>query len=396
MNDVLLFALLLAAVAAGWWLGRSGRSSQSPQDAARSTYYKGLNYLLDARDDGAIDAFIDGLEVNSETVETHLALGSLLRRRGEADRAVRIHQNLLSRPSLPTRVVHRAHLELARDYISAGLLDRAERLLQDLATESVEQRQASLSYLVSIYERQKDWQQAIASASATLPKKTLLASSPAADEAREQQKTRRAVAHYYCELAEECMRQNQWRQARQLLAQAMQRDRRCARASLLLGELEYRCGKYRAAIRTLRQIRQQDATAIPYSVSLLRQCYDALDDSTSLSLYLQQCLRSAPSAALMLALATELGERRGGDTAAAFLAEHLPRYPSLRGVARWVQWQMDSAEDTESSDMQLLHELLQALIEERPEYRCRHCGFSGKQLHWHCPGCQQWGTTASI
>ncbi len=130
VNDLLMFALLFAAIGIGWWLGRRSASAAGPDLPGQ--YYKGLNYLLDGRPDGAVDAFINALEVNSETLETHIALGNLLRKRGEVDRAIRIHQNLLARPSLPRLQVHQAHLELARDYISAGLFDRAERLLLDL------------------------------------------------------------------------------------------------------------------------------------------------------------------------------------------------------------------------------------------------------------------------
>lgn len=398
MNDVLLFCVLLAAVAAGWFAGRASSKQKQAGSARVSGYYQGLNYLLDAEPDGAVDAFIDGLDVNSETVETHLAVGSLLRRRGEADRAVRVHQNLLSRPSLPARLIHRAHLELAKDYISAGLLDRAERLLQDLATESVEQRKASLSYLVSIYERQKDWPQAAASAEAMLPRRSLLSSSLDEDELRAQRKTRTAIAHYHCEIAQAAMGDNQWGKARAALGKALERDKRCVRASLLLGELEYRCGNYRAGIRALQSISQQDPAAIPESVALLKQCYEIGNDSEGLSRYLQRCLKTAPSATLVLEVARHISQTKDKHAASAFLAEQLRLRPSLRSVSQWLQWQIDTAseDNTQKNDLSLLQSLLQALIDERPVYRCRQCGFAGKQLHWHCPGCQQWGTTTGI
>ncbi len=159
MNDYLVFVLLFAAIAIGWFLGRrSHRQTQATPDLP-SQYYKGLNYLLDGRPDGAIDAFISALEVNSETLETHIALGNLLRKKGEVERAIRIHQNLLARPSLPKAQIHQAHLELARDYISAGLLDRAERLLLDLVDESPQQLRASLRHLMDIYQSEREWQQ---------------------------------------------------------------------------------------------------------------------------------------------------------------------------------------------------------------------------------------------
>ena len=175
MNDYLVFGLFFVAIVIGWTLGRRSQKKavvNSPD--LPSQYYKGLNYLLDGKPDGAVDAFINALEVNSETLETHIALGNLLRKRGEVDRAIRIHQNLLARPSLPRTQVHQAHLELARDYISAGLLDRAERLLLDLVQESPDQRRASQWHLLDIYQSEREWQKAIDTAADLLPRKSLL------------------------------------------------------------------------------------------------------------------------------------------------------------------------------------------------------------------------------
>ena len=174
MNDLLIFLLLFSAIVIGWLLGRRSVASISNNSDSSGEYYQGLNYLLDGRPDGAVDSFIDGLEVNSETLETHVAMGNLLRKRGEVDRAIRVHQNLLARPSLPRSQVHLAHLELARDYISAGLLDRAEGLLLALVKESSEQRVVACRHLLEIYQSEKEWQRAIDVAKSMLPKKKSL------------------------------------------------------------------------------------------------------------------------------------------------------------------------------------------------------------------------------
>ena len=170
MNDLGIFFLLFLAIAIGWLLGRRSSTAPVNSPALPSQYYKGLNDILDGRPDGAIDSFINALEVNTETLETHIALGNLLRKKGEVERAIRIHQNLLARPSLPRSQVHQAHLELARDYISAGLLDRAERLLLDLVDESPEQRRTAHLHLLEIYQSERDWLRAIEVASELLPR----------------------------------------------------------------------------------------------------------------------------------------------------------------------------------------------------------------------------------
>ena len=138
MDNWLLYVLILAAIAIGWWLGRRERKHQAANEHQKLSrnYFQGLNYLLNEQPDRAISTFIQALEVNSDTIETHLALGSLLRRRGEVDKAVSVHQNLLARPQLNRETSHYVQLELARDYLLAGLLDRAEKLLLDLIEEN--------------------------------------------------------------------------------------------------------------------------------------------------------------------------------------------------------------------------------------------------------------------
>ena len=194
MSDVLLLALLVAAIAIGWFLGRweSGRFRSRPQPPRGSLprdYFVGLNYLLNEQPDRAIETFTQALEVNSDTVETHIALGNLYRSRGEADRAVRIHQNLLARPALTPSQSGQVQLELSRDFLNLGLLDRAERLLLALQKSHVDdsQKLAAKRLLVDLFEREKEWAQALETAQPQL--------------VRQDADIRRAAAHWHCELA---------------------------------------------------------------------------------------------------------------------------------------------------------------------------------------------------
>lgn len=398
MNDLLLFALLFAATGIGWFLGR--RRAGAAEGARRnlpSQYYRGLNYLLDGRPDGAVDSFINALEVNSETLETHIALGNLLRKRGEVDRAIRIHQNLLARPSLPRAQVHQAHLELARDYISAGLLDRAERLLLDLLKESPEQRRASQRYLLEIYQSEREWPRAIEIAEELLPRKSLLGGSqPAEPGGAQGQPVSVALAHYYCELACEKREAGELAAASKLLQQALAQDRYCVRAAIMQGEVEYAAGNYKQAVKALRRVRQQDPEFIPETIPTLRKCYRELGDERALRGYLRDCLAANPSAPLVLALGEELREAEGPAAAAEFLSRQLAERPSLRGLARLIDLQMGDTRGKVRDNLGLLQVLVERLIAERPAYRCGHCGFAGRQLHWYCPGCKHWGTIKAI
>jgi lipopolysaccharide biosynthesis regulator YciM len=397
VNDVVLFFLLFAAVGAGWWLGRRAMAQASAAEdalALPSQYYKGLNYLLDGQPDGAIDAFIDALEVNSDTFDTHIALGNLLRRKGEVDRAIRIHQNLLARENLPERHRHLAHLELARNYISAGLLDRAEMLLLDLVKESSEQRTASLKHLLEIYQHEREWEQAIQTALDLLPRKTLL---PAAGQgAGSDQPVLVALSHYCCELAEENMSAGELSAARSNLRQALEYDEDCVRASLLLGRLEMQAEDPEAAIKALKRVRFQDAEYIPETVEMIHNCYGLRNDQAGLHDYLRDCMDFYPSVTLMLRIAQDLQDAEGDVAAGDFIAGELKARPSLNGLAALISLHVANANGVARENLTLLQQLVEKLVANRPSYRCNHCGFSGRQLHWFCPGCQQWGSIKAI
>lgn len=394
MNDLLVFLLLFVAIGIGWWLGR--RSVQLSTTDLPGQYYKGLNYLLDGRPDGAVDAFINALEVNSETLETHIALGNLLRKRGEVDRAIRIHQNLLARPSLPRQQVHQAHLELARDYISAGLFDRAERLLLDLVKDSPEQRRASQRHLLEIFQSQREWANAIEVATELLPRKSLLGQTGPAPRGANRQPVAVALAHYHCELAAELLKHGSVQGARKELQQALLHDRLCVRASLMLGELECQAGNYRQAIKALRKVGQQDPDYIPETIPTLQEAYRELGEERTLREYLEECLQANPAAPLVLAVADDIRDSSGVEASATFLSEQLAKYPSLRGLSRLIALQMGNTEGQIRDNLSLLARLVERLLAERPTYRCSHCGFAGRQLHWFCPGCKHWGTVKSI
>ena len=391
MNELLIFALLFVAISIGWFLGRRSNPVLPAADDP-GQYYRGLNYLLDGRQDGAVDAFISALEVNSETLETHVALGNLLRKKGEVDRAIRIHQNLLGRPSLPRSQVHQAHLELARDYISAGLLDRAERLLLDLVQESTEQRSASLNHLLEIYQSERDWQRAIDIAGDLLPRK----SARAGGEGERGRAVAVALSHYHCELAAEKLQSGEIEGARKLLRQILSRDRHCVRASLMLGELECDSGNFKAAVKALRKVRDQDPELVPETVPLLRRCYRELGSEGSLRGWLEECLGAHPSPELVLAVADVMQREDGVAAAGEFLARELAERPSMRGLAQLLNLRVGTAQGRSRDELEQLQAPLARLLEQRPTYRCVRCGFSGHQLHWCCPGCQQWSTVRSI
>lgn len=388
MWELSLFGLLFVAVAVGWYFGRS--SKIEPQQGSSSSlphpsYYQGINYLINEQSDEGIETFIRSLDVNSETFELHIELGNLLRRRGEVDKAIRIHQNLMARPSLSKQHLNSAHLELARDYVSAGLLDRAERLLNELLNESSEIRDLSLKLLLDIYQNEKDWQKALETAEALRQKSRRKRDGNAGVNLSA------VMAHFYCEQAEEALEQQNYRRVREKLRLAVAIDKDCVRASLLGAELDLSLNQPKQAIKTLKKIRSQDADFIGEALPLLQRAHYLMDDGQQLLQYLQQCLEEFPSTVLLLAVVHELESQHSVDVAADYLALHLKDNPSLKGLSKLIACHLVDADGKSKDDIILLGDLLNKLIKTKPNYQCRSCGFSGMHLHWLCPGCKKWG-----
>ncbi|MDH4039869.1 MAG: lipopolysaccharide assembly protein LapB [Gammaproteobacteria bacterium] len=395
MSDLLVFGLLFAAVAIGWVLGRRSATSPPPVSTYFSGQFSGQPRADDPPADGVIDHLADGLAVDGGSARTHIAMGVQLRRRGEVDGAVRIHEDLLARPALPVEEQTRARLELARDYISAGLLDRAEEILLELVREFPGQCQAARGHLLEIYEAERDWRRAIEVAKALLPRKLQWEKREQPPLSRSQGAALR-LAHYCCELAEAARLSGDLAGARKLLAEALERDSKCVRASLLLGQVEYDCGHFRQAVQALRRVRQQDPDYLPDTFELLRLCYQALGDQRSMREYLVDSLALRPTPALVAAVAADMVEAEGSAAAGDFLAEQLLQYPSLAGLSQLIGLQLGTSEGKPRQDFELLQTLSRRLLASRPAYRCGHCGFAGKNLHWNCPGCKHWGSIKAI
>lgn len=387
-----LFLLVFTAISCGWLLGRFAIGASPLPGGATSAYrqyFRGLNYLLNDRPDEAIATFVDTLEVNKETFDTHLALGNLMRRKGDVEQAIRIHQNLLARPNLPPLQLQRAQLALAHDYIGAGLYDRAEKILQELVQSSEELRPIALRHLVDIYQAERDWTKAIETATRLLPRRNFFLSAPEPDPELDN-----AIAHFHCELAQHALDKNEFDGARAHLIQALIRDSKSVRASLLLGLLEYRMGHFQAAIDALQKIPEQNPALIPEMLDSLRPCYDAVGRREQFVNYLRDCLVKYASTRLVLAICEEISHRDGAKAAARFLAEQMRMRPTMRGLLSLMSMQREGA--CEEDNLEILQSLLQKMALGKPSYKCNHCGFTVRQIHWQCPSCKQWNTMRPI
>ena len=391
MQDAVLLGVLLAAIAIGFGLGfryahrRAQRPSRAP--GLSREYFVGLNYLLNEQPDEAIKTFIHALDVNSETVETHIALGKLFRSRGEADKAVGIHQNLLARPALSTTTNEIVQLELARDFIALGVHDRAQRLLRALLEHSSQEdlRLEAKRLLIDLLEREKEWQDALEIV------QPLMKQQPA---------MRRPASHWLCELAQQEIDQSSRALARKHLKKALQLDERCVRATLMLADLDMDNGQYAKAIERLSHIPQQDIAHIPTMLPALQRAYARHDDLAGLETHLYQLLGEAPYTSVIVALGALVHQRDGVDSAIERTGEWLAEAPSLGGLDYLVDLYLESerlmGKETPDTRLLLLKHHTKALMGGRPRQRCRRCGFSSDRLAWQCPSCRRWGTIKPI
>jgi len=380
----LLFLLLPVAAGYGWIMGRNSvRQAQRKQSSILSKhYYKGLNFLLSDQPDKAVDTLMKMINVNSDTVETHIAMGNFFRHRGEIDRAIKVHQNLVSRDEIQPNQRENALKELGHDYTQAGFLERAENaFLQLLNSEKhylVAQQQ-----LFSIYQTTKEWDRAIELA------ERMVKCHGDTDELSER------LAHFYCEYALITLKNEQQGDALALLQKAVNADEHAVRPWLMLGELALQQQRYSDAKAYFVQVAEHDITwfseAIPSLERIAEETGNWDEFAQSLASHWQECATS------YLAMVDVL--LRKGETvqAADYLLEQLRNHPTMRGFKTLMGLYIDQLEDKATADsLRLLKELIETQMLQRPKYRCNSCGFSGRKLYWLCPSCKKWGVVKPI
>ncbi len=389
-----LYLLLLFTIGAGFLLGRRDGLKQQvgirrqPPDNLHG-YLTGLYQILELPQEQAIDRLLNSLADADGGLEARLALGALLRRRGETSKAIAVHQALLADPALAGEDRAWVELELARDHQNAGLLGRAENLLTQLLRQKGEVRTAALMHLVEIYEREQEWRQAVATGHQLLA----LIEGLAAD------RLRAALAHYHCELATLALSQSQLVQCRQQLQQARTMDLFCARACLLQAQLHLHQADYRQAQASLREAIELDPGLIEETLPLYQQCVEAQGQPEAydryLQFYLDQMAARQPGEISHMVI-TALYQRRhdslGGNAAIDWLGEQLAQYPSAPLASFYLDQVLQAGGQADSRQLELLQHLSSRLQEEQKDFRCRACGFSARSLHWQCPSCRQWGT----
>ncbi|CAM2904054.1 lipopolysaccharide assembly protein LapB [Vibrio ordalii] len=380
----ILFLLLPIVAAYGWYMGNRSaqQDKQKHSHQISRQYVTGLNLLLSDQSDKAVDHFIELLQVDNETIDTHLALGNLFRSRGEVDRAIRIHQNLISRSSLTIDQKNLALQQLAKDYMVAGFLDRAEKIFEQLIEEP-EHKEAALQQLVSIYQQTREWHKAIDYAYALVK--------------LGRKRVHSVIAHFWCELAVQEKAEGRDSKAIQYLKKALSEDPKCVRATISLGKLYLENDDYRQTIQYMQMVLEQDIDFIGEVLPTLAECYHHIGKESELVEFLRECIINEAGVSAELMLAQLVAQHDGAGAAQELLTRQLVKNPTMKGFYRLIDYHLIEAEEGRAKEsLSTLQKLVGEQLKVKPRYRCRKCGFSTHSLYWHCPSCKNWGSIKPI
>ncbi len=347
-----------------------------------AAYFKGLNFLISDQHQKAVEAFSEAIHANSDSLELHFALGSLFRRTGETDRAINMHLNLLDKKELTENQKDAVRAELAQDYLKAGLYDRAEELFKNLKDKRYQQ--PALRALLEIYVREREWLQAIETATEL----ERVSGIP----------FRKEIAQYHCELAMNAMIDQQPDQVRVHLTNALDANKKCVRANVLWGDLEMQSGSHAAAISHWKHIEFQDPQYLGLIAPKLLQSYAAIDKTQEGISLLKTYSENYKLPSLMSALYEATIAAEGAESAAKLARNELIRQPSLQTLDQLLQARAISDTNSKSKgyeDIQLMQQTVRNAIGNRAAYHCNQCGFKAKQYHWQCPACNAWESLPS-
>ena len=356
----------------GWMAARIDiKQLLTESSALPRSYFQGLNFLLNEQQDKAIEAFIEVVKVDPQTIELHFALGSLFRRRGEVDRAIRMHQHLVDRADLDQDKKQQAIFELAQDYLKAGILDRAESLFHEL--QATPYAKDALDFLLELYQKEKNWLKAI-DVSQRL--------SEMSGQARGKE-----TAFFYCELAATEIASQHMDVARVYLEQALEVDPQAVRATMMMGDMESAAQHYSNAIEIWQRIEQQNPQYLPLVAERSLDAYRQSERTDTGISVLQEYLAKHSSLDLMNVLFDAILQRDGAEAAYRLARDELQRNPTLLGLDKLLEARLLEVSSASRADIEMVKNLVHQRTRSLAMYRCANCGFKAHQFYWHCPAC---------
>ncbi len=370
--DLALPVAVVLALICGYVIGRvTARRKQAQQPRLSADYYKGINYLLNEKPDKALEIFLRLVEVDKDTVETHITLGKLFRRKGEVENAIRVHQNLIARPSISSTDRSLALLELGKDYLSAGVLDRAEGLFKEVCDAGTHRVQAQRA-LRDIYVQQHEWPAAIE-----------VSKAYARSTGKNQDKL---IAHYYCELARREKKNNNLDTARSYLHQAHDYDAHSLRANYMSAELDCEQTQYLDALHCYVQVIEIDSRYAVEVLPKIQRCLEHIDNKRIKRQVDSLFERLRDEGVYVQPLTRQIRETEGLNEAKHYLENIMDKQPGLEPLRDWLALHPVSV-SAEAMDKQLLK-----LGSSEHTYQCEQCGYNSRRIQWHCPSCAHWGS----
>ncbi len=375
MEFELWYLILIPILFGAGWFSRSFdlKEKKSTADETK-TLYKGLDLLLSDKQDQAIDSFINLVKVDPETLEMHFSLGALFRKRGEFDRAIKIHNHLINRADLSKKVHARALYELGNDYKKAGIWDRAEQTFLKLSELDSNYKAESYKELTLIYETEKEWEKAI--------KQIELLGKTCGE--YEQNR----VGHYYCELATQAMIKKDPKQIAYFVGKALEADPQNKRALIMMGQLQFIRKDYQGAIDNWTKVSKIEPDYEALVVPLISKTLIEMGDKEGALAYLQTVAEKGQSVDEVDVAVTQIAKLKDPDEAIRYIRKRLQQKPSLLGFQRLLELSVES--EPENAQIKDLSNLLKKQVDKVARYQCTKCGFATRRFEWQCPGCRQW------
>ena len=381
----IFFLLLPVAAFYGWYMGVRSvyQKNQKGKNKLNRDYLTGLNFLFSDQPDKAVDHFIALLEVDGDTIETHLALGNLFRQRGEVDRAIRIHQNLIARTSLTREQRDLALWQLGKDFYQSGLFDRSEDVFLQLKA-SPEYKDIALENLLNIYQQLQDWQEAVDVA------EVLYKQSKKKAEAT-------SLAYLYARLAEEIDKPEETKKKIKLYEKSLSICPSCIKSQIALSRYSQSQGDIKKALQMLEKVPDIDITFTELVLDDLWALHKALKTEEIFVVYLSRIVTAGAGASAVVMLSKLIEKYHGAKKAQTFILQELDKNPTMRGFAQLMTYNIQESNDSdEAKNLLFLHQLIVNQIKLRPRYRCQKCGYASTNFYWLCPSCKNWGRIKPI
>jgi len=379
-QDAIIYILLLIAVASGWLLGRF-QGKRSVVRKMGNVPLPSIDFLLAENSDKALERLLDVPEISDEAVELFLSLGVIFRDKGQVDKAIQLHQGLFARSDLSEKSQVRIELELASDFLKAGLLDRAERLLVELISKGGKTRNKSVSLLVELYEEEKEWQSIL-----DLHQQKKLPDSF---------EISARIAQAACELAKGLYQQRDYLESHKYLKLALKVNPLCARANVIFADIAISQNEYNEAVRCYLKALKQDGTVMSVILDNLVMCFQKLDDYSGLDKYLGLSWREDRNIQSLVAKSKTQAEQGNIKDAIEGLLEELYQHPSNKGFFALVELVVANKGELNKSQLLAVYDILRRIVESEPDYVCRSCGFKAQEHHWRCPSCKNWASIVS-